>query len=107
MFHHMKQDIVGKITAVKRKYEPEGFIVLGVFGSYARGEETPESDVDILYEFREPFYSQYSGWEAFGRLEAIKADIEIILGKKVDLADRDALDEIGKRFILTEVTYVS
>jgi len=103
----MKQDIIKKISAVKHKYEQEGFIVLGVFGSYARGEETLESDVDILYEFQEPFYSQYTGWEAYGRLEVIRADIEKILGKKVDLADRDALDEIGKRFILPEVTYVS
>ncbi len=103
----MKKDIAFKLSAVKHKYEQEGFIVLGVFGSYARGEETPESDIDILYEFREPFYSHYPGWEAFGRLETIKAEIEKILGRKVDLADRDALDEIGKRFILPEVTYVS
>lgn len=35
---------------VAEKYKAE---VQGIFGSYARGEEEPGSDVDILVEFKE------------------------------------------------------
>lgn len=29
-------------------FEPKS---IGIFGSYARGEETPESDLDVLFEY--------------------------------------------------------
>lgn len=35
---------------VTEKYKAE---VQGIFGSFARGEETPGSDVDVLVEFKE------------------------------------------------------
>ena len=34
-----------KITAVAKQ---SGITYLGLFGSYARGEQTPESDIDLL-----------------------------------------------------------
>ncbi|MBC8043812.1 MAG: nucleotidyltransferase domain-containing protein, partial [Rhizobacter sp.] len=38
-------------TEQPRLHERYGLKVLGIFGSYSRGEQTPESDVDILVEF--------------------------------------------------------
>lgn len=35
---------------IKQKY---GVKKIGVFGSFARGEERPASDVDVLVEFKE------------------------------------------------------
>jgi len=35
---------------VSRKYKAE---LMGIFGSYARGEEKPGSDLDVLVEFHE------------------------------------------------------
>jgi predicted nucleotidyltransferase len=50
---------------------------IGIFGSYSRGENTEESDIDILYSFE----------EAIGlfKLIRIKDDLEQKLNKKVDL----------------------
>jgi hypothetical protein len=50
-----------------------------LFGSYARGEATPESDVDILAELDET--------KTIGMIEFIKImdDLEEILKRKVDL----------------------
>ena len=103
----MRQEIYEKISGIKKRLEPEGFIIIGVFGSVARGDETVTSDVDVLYELHEPFISRYRGWAVFGRIEAIKKEIEIDLGMEVDLANKDALDEVGKRFILPEVVHVA
>lgn len=51
--------------------------MLGVFGSVARGEDTPESDVDLLVRFGEPK----------SLLEIIRLENKLVetLGKKVDL----------------------
>ena len=57
----MKKEVLDKIKILKNKYEPDGFIVLGVFGSYARGEENDKSDIDILYEMTGSFYRKYPG----------------------------------------------
>ncbi|CAN5821358.1 hypothetical protein BH24ACI1_BH24ACI1_03490 [soil metagenome] len=56
-----------------------------VFGSFARGEATDESDVDLLVHFFKPI-----GWAFYG----IAEDLETALGRKVDLAT-DKM--IGKR----------
>lgn len=50
-----------------------------VFGSVARGEETEESDVDILVEMPRP-YTLFS-------LLAIKNDLEDSLRQKVDIVE--------------------
>jgi hypothetical protein len=102
----MNKQILNKIEQLKQKYEPEGFIILGVFGSYARGEQTPESDIDILYKLDEKFYAKYPGWEAVSVIENIRKDFEIVLGKKIDFADKNALKDVGKKYILPEVQHV-
>ncbi len=69
---------------------------IGVFGSYVRGEESKESDVDILVEFYEPV-----GWEFID----LKEFLEEALGKMVDLVTVRALKPQFKDKILEEVAY--
>ncbi|MEK7079619.1 MAG: nucleotidyltransferase family protein [Patescibacteria group bacterium] len=70
---------------------------IAIFGSYARGEETEESDVDILVEFDEPV----------GLLFVHLADyLEEILGLKVDLLTPDAIKPNRKKYIMEDLTYV-
>jgi uncharacterized protein len=77
----MNDELLNKIRGVKKEYEKEGFIILGVFGSYARGEETPESDIDILYETKEEFTSGYKGFAYFGKIDEIKENLKTIFDK--------------------------
>ena len=73
---------------------------LGIFGSYVRGEQTEDSDVDVLVEFEPDFRF---GLFTFCQLEDY---ISENLGKKVDLVMKDALKpKIGDR-ILQEVIYL-
>ncbi|MFN3762470.1 MAG: nucleotidyltransferase family protein [Anaerolineae bacterium] len=55
---------------------------IGVFGSYARGDTLPTSDVDILVELDEPV-----GWE----IVDLRDYLEEILGIKVDLVTKGAV----------------
>lgn len=56
-----------------------------IFGSYARGEETPQSDVDILVKYMP---DERPG--LFGICELIEK-LENLLGKKVDLVEEGTL----------------
>lgn len=55
-----------------------------LFGSYSRGEEGPESDVDILVSLD---HSRPDGLKYFG----MWSDLEQILGQKVDLVTERGL----------------
>jgi predicted nucleotidyltransferase len=71
---------------------------LGVFGSYVRHEQRPDSDLDLLVTFYEP-----PSLLKFVELENYLSDV---LGIKVDLVMKDALKpRIGER-ILAEVVAV-
>jgi predicted nucleotidyltransferase len=75
--------------------ERYGVSSLGIFGSYVRGEERDESDVDILVEF-----GRSTDLFEFGALEQRLSEL---VGRKVDLVMKRALKRhIGKR-ILREV----
>jgi uncharacterized protein len=83
------------LPELKEKYHVS---YLGVFGSYVRGEEKQESDLDVLVEF-----SKTPTLFKFINLENYLSDS---LGIKVDLVMKDALKpNIGKH-ILNEVKAV-
>ncbi|MFH1612611.1 MAG: nucleotidyltransferase domain-containing protein [bacterium] len=102
----MNQELMKKIKDIKKKYEPEGFIIIGVFGSYVRNEQTHKSDIDILFEMNSNFIQKYSGWDVYVRIEEIKNEIHQIIGQFVDLADKNGLKRVGRKYILSEVVYV-
>lgn len=71
---------------------------LGVFGSYVRHEERPDSDLDVLVEFDET-----PSLFEFIRLEHELSDL---LGIHIDLVMRDALKPNVGKYILREVVPV-
>jgi len=71
---------------------------LGLFGSYVRHEQHPESDIDLLVVFDEP-----PSLLKFIELENYLTDL---LGIKVDLVMQDALKPTLGKQILSEVVPV-
>ena len=67
-------------TALHRDFGVSGLVL---FGSAARGEAGPRSDIDLLVDFDAP-----PGLLRLGRL---KAHLESILGRRVDLATRGSI----------------
>jgi uncharacterized protein len=73
---------------------------LGIFGSFVRGEQTENSDIDLLVEF-DP--NARFGLLTFCQLEN---DLSELLRRKVDLVMKDGLKpRLGER-ILQEVIYL-
>ena len=67
---------------------------LKIFGSYARGDEKPGSDIDLLVEL-EPGRSLLD-------IIAIKQDIEDMINRKVDVVTADALSPYIREEIMQE-----
>ena len=82
----------------KELYEKYTIKRIGVFGSFVRGENKRESDIDILVEFE----------EVPGLLKFIEIEeyLSRILGRKVDLVRKPAIRKELKDRILNEVVYV-
>lgn len=77
-----------------------GIRSIGLFGSVARGDDRPESDLDVLIEIERD-----SSLTLFG-LIALEQEYSARLHQKVDLVIKDDLKPtIGQR-ILGEVRYV-
>lgn len=92
-------NILEKLRELKPELENEYFVQeIGVFGSYVRNEQTLDSDIDLLIQFRD-------GMDLF-KLAYLINWLGEIFGKKVDIANKKTLrPRIGKK-ILSEVIYV-
>ncbi|MFI5417947.1 MAG: nucleotidyltransferase family protein [Candidatus Lutacidiplasmatales archaeon] len=71
---------------------------LRVFGSVARGDARPNSDIDMLVRFDQPI-------GLFGRME-FKDRLEQLLGRKVDLATAGNLHWLIRSQVLAEAVPV-
>jgi uncharacterized protein len=72
---------------------------LWLFGSYARHEQSQDSDLDVLVSFDNPHLSL---------IQFIQLELELseLLGVKVDLVERDSLKPVVSQHILHEVITV-
>jgi predicted nucleotidyltransferase len=71
---------------------------IGIFGSYARGEQNKDSDIDVLVEFHRPV-----NLFEFSRLKSFLTNQ---LGIQVDLVTPGALKPLIKDEILRSVSYI-
>jgi predicted nucleotidyltransferase len=89
-----------RIIVILREHAPElkeaGLVHLCIFGSVARGETSPESDVDLMADFDS---EKRVTLVTIGRLESRLADL---LGVKVDLSSVDWMREPVRRQALRE-----
>ncbi|PSR18218.1 DNA polymerase subunit beta [filamentous cyanobacterium CCP3] len=76
-----------------------GVRTLALFGSVARDEATPSSDIDIVVEFEPPI--------TFDRYVDVKLYLEDHLGKKVDLVIWKSLKPHLREMVEREAVYVS
>lgn len=79
----MSKEMIQKTIAEYFKTQP--VLKAWLFGSYARGEETPQSDVDILFI---PDKSQHFSLFTMG---GMYEDLKELLGKEVDLITEGGL----------------
>jgi predicted nucleotidyltransferase len=92
---HIRQALELQLSLLAERYQVQS---LGIFGSYVRQEQGPDSDLDMLVTF-----SETPSLLKFIALENYLSDL---LGVKVDLVMQDALKPNIRPHILREVVRV-
>ena len=72
--------------------------MLGIFGSVARGEDTPNSDVDLLVRLNKPV--------GFVEFIALEDTFKEILGRNVDLATESSLHPLIRKNVLADLQVI-
>ena len=78
---------------------------IGLFGSYARGEEKCGSDIDLLVEFDESAFGvNYKGY--FDTVTSLSVELCSLLNQNVDLVTVDMLSPHIASEVLKEVKFI-
>jgi predicted nucleotidyltransferase len=82
-----KNSILKTLKELKPTYEKEGLILLGLFGSYAKGTQNKFSDIDVVYKLDyDKFSLKYKGGFAkLLRVDEIKKELQSIFHTPIDL----------------------
>jgi len=73
---------------------------IGLFGSYARGDQNPDSDIDLLVEFEE------NTQDLFELMQQLKSFFHSNLGIETDICREKYIKQRIKNAILKETVYV-
>lgn len=84
-----KRDIILKVA------DECGLTNIRVFGSVARGEETPDSDIDFLVDVNP---NDVKGFETFG----FPDELEEVFGRKIDMVFASGLYHVIRDRVLNE-----
>jgi hypothetical protein len=95
--------MIGEISKEQRAkmisiFKENGVERAAIFGSFARGQATKDSDIDILVEFK--------GEKSLFDLGGLKAGLEDIFNKKIDLVEYQSLHPLLREEILKEQIFV-
>jgi uncharacterized protein len=94
-----KNEVIERLRAHEPELKAAGIVRLAVFGSVARGDNSPESDVDLLADFDKT--RRYT-LLTMGRLENRLADL---LGTRVDLSSPERLKDSVRDQALREAVF--
>jgi hypothetical protein len=97
--HMHKRHVLSILRAHRRRIRSFGVKKIGLFGSYARNEQKPESDIDMIVEFNRRSKS-------FDRFMGLSFFLEDILKHRVDLVTSESLSPYIGPHILRETEYV-
>jgi predicted nucleotidyltransferase len=93
-------EIKKTLSSEKERMKKIGISQIGIFGSYVKGSQNPDSDIDILIEI-----TSDSALTFFSLLK-LESELSEMLNTKVDLVLKNDLKPFIAKQILSEVEYV-
>lgn len=99
MFVENKQRLLVALNQLRPRLRSLGVYRLGLFGSFAKDEPHPDSDIDLLIEI-------LPGRKDFDTLMTVGELLEQHLGRRVELVTPESLSRHVAKTITAEVAYV-
>ncbi len=90
------EHVLAELTAHREQLRSFGVRKIGLFGSVARGEGDPDSDLDFLVELERHTFNDYFGLLAY---------LEDLFEHPIDLIETEAVKPRLKPYIDAEVIY--
>lgn len=94
-----KRELLARVAANREQLASLGVARLGLFGSFARGEQSRDSDVDLLVEFA-------PGQKSFDNFMALSFLLEDLFERRVELVTPESLSPYIRPHIMSEVEYI-
>lgn len=86
----MNRDVViAKLKAAEAELKARGVVHAALFGSLARGEHTPSSDIDVMVEIDPDRHGRMDVFDYVGIVHVI----EDLFPRKVDVSNRIAMKD--------------
>lgn len=84
------------VEELKKYFATQPIIKAWLFGSFSRGEETQDSDVDIMVKY------DYSADISLFTVGGIYMDLRKLLGREVDLVEENTLEPYAAKYANNE-----
>ncbi len=95
-----KQTILQFIQLNREQIKSFGVVQIGLFGSFVRDEQRPDSDIDLLVDYE-------TGQASFKNLMHLAFFFEDSLHRKIELVTPKSLSSRLKKYIAKEIEYVA
>jgi len=96
-----KEEILSFLSENKNELLSKYYLSkIGLFGSFSRGEATKNSDVDIIFDFKE------NAGDIYSIKTSLKQYLSNTFNRSVDLAREKYLKPYAKKQILQDAIYV-
>jgi len=92
-----RDEVLAKLRELKPWLAEQGIVNVRLFGSYARNEAGPDSDVDLLVEIAKPL-----GFHFFG----IEDELSSALGARVEMGTERSMHSLLRERVLPELIHV-
>jgi uncharacterized protein len=93
-----KEDILEFLRAKEEALSSFGVRTIGLFGSFARDEATPESDIDFLVEYK-------PGHNTFDNFMGLLLFLEAHFEQEIELVTKESVSEHIWPYISQELVY--
>jgi hypothetical protein len=95
-----KQDVLKILYQSRDRLKTLGVRKIGLFGSFVRGEQHPDSDIDLLVEFE-------AGQKTFDAFMELSFLLEEVFQRRIELVTVESLSPYIGPHILKEVEYAA
>ena len=100
-----KTSILEYLQEIKPLLQSKGIVSLALFGSFARDDANPYSDIDIAIQKEQNYMQKHSAYEYFNLVANIKELVRKKFHRNSDVFDLDS-DSFAKKTITKEMIRV-